>query len=84
MAVNSFRALQNDEAGVKRVSCEARENNENKYAPRYSYVCYIEIDFAKDENVFLKKNVQIYIYRVSHEKLPSKISSQLILHEKNV
>lgn len=23
---------------------------------------YIEIDFAKDENVFLKKNVQIYIW----------------------
>lgn len=38
--------------GVKRVSCEARENNENKYSTHSGYVCYIEIDFAKDENVF--------------------------------
>lgn len=36
VAVNSFRALQNEERGVKRVSCEVRfgENNENKYVPR--------------------------------------------------
>lgn len=63
VAVNSFRALQNEEYGVKRVSCEVRsdENNENKYVPRAfnafvaRYVCYIEIDFAKNENVFFEE-----------------------------
>lgn len=73
VAVNSFRALQNEEYGVKRVSCEVRlgENNENKYVPRAlnapvrcsrraatRYVCYIEIDFAKNENVFRRTHVR--------------------------